>query len=158
MTPDPSSVYDLCIIGAGVVGLNIAREISRYQLRICIIEAADDVGRGCTKANSGIVHGGYSDELGSLKAELCVAGNRLYAQLDSELQSLRGKLAGIGAQWQGAGAAAFTQLMTRWDSDAAKIVTALNDFEQNLISSDTAYVASDDAAQSSMNNLQSRLG
>ena len=85
MTPDPSSVYDLCIIGAGVVGLNIAREISRYQLRICIIEAADDVGRGCTKANSGIVHGGYSDEPGSLKAELCVAGNRLYAQLDSEL-------------------------------------------------------------------------
>lgn len=65
MTPDPSSVYDLCIIGAGVVGLNIAREISRYQLRICIIEAADDVGRGCTKANSGIVHGGYSDEPGS---------------------------------------------------------------------------------------------
>ena len=48
--------------------------------------------------------------------------------------------------------------MTRWDSDAAKIVTALNDFEQNLISSDTAYVASDVAAQTSMNNLQSRLG
>lgn len=85
MTPDPSSVYDLCIIGAGVVGLNIAREMSRYQLKICIVEAADDVGRGCTKANSGIVHGGYSDEPGSLKAELCVAGNRLYAQLDSEL-------------------------------------------------------------------------
>ena len=85
MMPEAASVYDLCIIGAGVVGLNIAREMSRYQLKICVIESADDVGRGCTKANSGIVHGGYSDEPGSLKAELCVAGNHLYAELDSEL-------------------------------------------------------------------------
>ena len=85
MMPEADSVYDLCIIGAGVVGLNIAREMSRYQLKICVIEMADDVGRGCTKANSGIVHGGYNDEPGSLKAELCVAGNRLYAELDSQL-------------------------------------------------------------------------
>ena len=77
--------YDLCIIGAGVVGLNIAREISRFRLRVCVIEKEEDVGRGCTKANSGIVHGGYSDEPGTLKAELCVAGNRLYEQLDREL-------------------------------------------------------------------------
>ena len=77
--------YDICIIGAGVVGLNIAREMSRYSLRICVIEKEADVGRGCTKANSGIVHGGYSDEPGILKAELCVAGNHLYAQLENEL-------------------------------------------------------------------------
>lgn len=80
-----NKIYDVCIIGAGVVGLNIAREISRYRLDACVLERSDDVGRGCTKANSGIVHGGYSDEPGSLKAELCVAGNRLYAELDSEL-------------------------------------------------------------------------
>lgn len=77
--------YDVCIIGAGVVGLNIAREMSRYRLDICVLDKADDVGRGCTKANSGIVHGGYSDAPGSLKAELCVAGNRLYAELEKEL-------------------------------------------------------------------------
>ena len=77
--------YDVCIIGAGVVGLNIARELSRYKIRICIIEKADDVGRGCSKANSGIVHGGYTDTPGTLKAALCVAGNRLYARLESEL-------------------------------------------------------------------------
>lgn len=80
-----NSVYDVCIIGAGVVGLNIAREISRYRLKVCVLEKAEDVGRGCTKANSGIVHGGYSDEPGTLKAELCVAGNRLYAELEREL-------------------------------------------------------------------------
>lgn len=77
--------YDLCIIGAGVVGLNIAREMSRYRLRICVIEKEEDVGRGCTKANSGIVHAGFAENPGSLKAELCVAGNRLYQQLDDEL-------------------------------------------------------------------------
>ncbi len=85
MNRNPTTPYDLCIIGAGVVGLNIARELSRYQLQICVIEKEEDVGRGCTKANSGIIHGGYADEPGSLKAELCVAGNRLYEQLDNEL-------------------------------------------------------------------------
>ena len=85
MSDDQIPRYDLCIIGAGVVGLNIAREMSHYQLRICVLEKEEDVGRGCTKANSGIVHGGYSDTPGTLKAELCVAGNHLYEQLDGEL-------------------------------------------------------------------------
>jgi glycerol-3-phosphate dehydrogenase len=78
-------MYDVCVIGAGVVGMNIARELSRYKLRVCVLEKETDVSCGCSKANSGIVHGGYSDEPGSLKAELCVAGNRLYKQLDAEL-------------------------------------------------------------------------
>lgn len=78
-------MYDVCIIGAGVVGMNIARELAKYQVRVCVLERRDDVGCGCSKANSGIVHGGYSDHPGTLKAELCVKGNRMYAQLDSEL-------------------------------------------------------------------------
>lgn len=78
-------MYDVCIIGAGVVGMNIARELSRYKLRICVLEKEPDVSCGCSKANSGIVHGGYSDEPGSLKAELCVKGNRLFEKLDGEL-------------------------------------------------------------------------
>lgn len=85
MIKETVSSNDVCIIGGGVVGLNIAREISRYRLHVCVIEKEEDVGRGCSKANSGIVHGGYSDEPGTLKAELCVAGNRLYEQLDREL-------------------------------------------------------------------------
>lgn len=78
-------MYDVCIIGAGVVGMNIARELSRYKLRICVLEKEPDVGCGCSKANSGIVHGGYSDEPGTLKARLCVQGNRMYEQLDKQL-------------------------------------------------------------------------
>lgn len=78
-------MYDVCIIGAGVVGMNIARQLSRYKLQVCVLEKNQDVSCGCSKANSGIVHGGYSDEPGTLKAELCVKGNRMYEQLNKEL-------------------------------------------------------------------------
>lgn len=78
-------MYDICIIGAGVVGANIARELAKYKLRVCLVEKEEDVSCGASKANSGIVHGGYSDEPGTLKAELCVKGNRMYEQLNKEL-------------------------------------------------------------------------
>ncbi|WP_411679296.1 NAD(P)/FAD-dependent oxidoreductase [Clostridium thailandense] len=78
-------MYDVIIIGAGVIGANIARELSKYKLNVCIIEKEEDVSCGCSKANSGIVHGGYSDEPGTLKAELCVQGNRMFAKLEHEL-------------------------------------------------------------------------
>ncbi len=78
-------MYDVIIIGAGVIGANIARELSKYNLDICILEKEEDVSCGSSKANSGIVHGGYSDEPGTLKAELCVKGNRMFEQLEKEL-------------------------------------------------------------------------
>ena len=89
-------MYDVCIIGAGVVGANIARELSRYQLNICVLDREDDVSCGCSKANSGIVHGGYSDKPGTLKAELCgylfssfaIAFSRSSAASDTFVSSL----------------------------------------------------------------------
>lgn len=78
-------MYDVCVIGAGVVGLNIARELAKYKLKLCVLDKEDDVSCGCSKANSGIVHGGYSDEPGTLKAKLCVRGNHLYEELNKEL-------------------------------------------------------------------------
>lgn len=78
-------MYDICIIGAGVVGANIARELAKYKVKVCLLEKEEDVSCGASKANSGIVHGGYSDKPGTLKAELCVKGNRMYEQLNKEL-------------------------------------------------------------------------
>lgn len=78
-------MYDVIIIGAGVIGANIARELSKYKLNICILEKEEDVSCGSSKANSGIVHGGYSDEPGTLKAELCVKGNKMFKHLEKEL-------------------------------------------------------------------------
>ncbi|MBB5337532.1 NAD(P)/FAD-dependent oxidoreductase [Pectinatus brassicae] len=78
-------MYDVCIIGAGTVGMNIARELSKYKLSICVLEKEADVSCGCSKGNSGIVHGGYADKPGTLKAKLCVKGNRMYEKLEKEL-------------------------------------------------------------------------
>ncbi|KEI92565.1 NAD(P)/FAD-dependent oxidoreductase [Clostridium botulinum] len=78
-------MYDVSIIGAGVVGSAIARELSKYNLKVCLIEKEEDVGTEASKANSGIVHGGYVAKYGTLKGELCIKGNSMYSQLEKEL-------------------------------------------------------------------------
>ena len=78
--------------------------------------------------------------------------------LEQQLSSLRGKLSGIGAQWQGAGSAAFQQVMTRWDEDSRKIISALDEFEQNLRTSEQTYNANDETQSSSYSKLSGRLG
>ena len=77
--------YDCIIIGAGVVGSLIARALSRYKLRVLLLDKAADVSEGTTKANTAIVHAGYDAKPGSLKATLNVAGNRLFDPLCAEL-------------------------------------------------------------------------
>lgn len=79
-------MYDVTIIGAGVVGASIARELSRYMLKTLVLEKNIEVCQGTTKANSAIVHGGYDAYEGSLKAKLNVWGNKLYSQLTEELE------------------------------------------------------------------------
>lgn len=78
-------MYDVVIIGAGVIGSAVARELSRYQLKIAVLDRNSDVGEGTSKANSGIVHAGFDAKAGSLKAELNVEGNRLMEELAKEL-------------------------------------------------------------------------
>ena len=70
-------MYDVTIIGAGVVGAMTARELSRYSLRICIVDRENDVASGSTKANSAIVHAGFDAKEGTLKAKLNVAGSQM---------------------------------------------------------------------------------
>ena len=70
-------MYDIIIIGAGVVGACIARELSKYELKIAVLEKELEFGCGTSKANSGIIHGGYDAKEGSLKAKLNVRGNFL---------------------------------------------------------------------------------
>jgi len=78
-------MYDVSIIGAGVVGSAIARELSKYDLSISLIEKESDVSTGASKANTGIVHGGYVAKAGTLKGELCIKGNALYEDLNDDL-------------------------------------------------------------------------
>ena len=78
-------MYDVAIIGAGVIGSSIARELSRYQANICVIEREEDVCNGTSKANSAIIHAGFDAKPGSLKAKLNVRGNELMDELSKEL-------------------------------------------------------------------------
>ncbi|QSX07962.1 NAD(P)/FAD-dependent oxidoreductase [Alkalibacter rhizosphaerae] len=79
-------MYDVLIIGAGVVGCAVARELSRFDLSVGVLEKDSDVSNGTSKANSGIVHGGYDGEPGTLKARLGVDGNAMFKELDKDLQ------------------------------------------------------------------------
>ena len=67
-------MYDVAIIGAGVIGGMVARELTKYSLSVCLLEKENDVACGASKANSGIVHGGYDPTPGTLKAKLNVSG------------------------------------------------------------------------------------
>lgn len=78
-------MYDVIIIGAGVSGAAAARELSRYQAKICVIEKEEDVCCGTSKANSAIVHAGYDAMPGTLKAKLNVRGNQMMGSLSEEL-------------------------------------------------------------------------
>ena len=77
--------YDVLIIGGGVVGCAIARELSAYRLKIGVLEKNPDVGYETSARNTGVVHGGFAYDVGSLKAALCVEGNRMMGELAEEL-------------------------------------------------------------------------
>lgn len=80
-------MLDVAIIGAGIIGAAIARELSRYDLAIAVFDQAEDVSEGTTKANSAIVHSGYDAKPGSLKARFNVRGNRLFEAWCRELSA-----------------------------------------------------------------------
>ncbi len=78
-------MYDVIIAGAGVIGGMLARELSRYQLKVLLLEKENDVACGASKANSGIIHGGFDPEPHTLKAEMNVKGVPLLYQAAREL-------------------------------------------------------------------------
>jgi len=78
-------IFDVTIIGAGVIGCSIARELSKYELDICVLEKSEDVATGTTKANSAIVHAGFDAKPESLKGRLNASGNLSFDLLSKEL-------------------------------------------------------------------------
>ncbi|EOU1462677.1 NAD(P)/FAD-dependent oxidoreductase [Clostridium perfringens] len=77
---------DIIVIGAGVVGCSIARELSKYNLDVLVVEKNSDVSEGISKGNSGIVHAGYNEKIGTLKAKLNIEGNKSFDDLSRDLQ------------------------------------------------------------------------
>ncbi|MBJ3807106.1 FAD-dependent oxidoreductase [Streptomyces flavofungini] len=113
--PTPTSAsahepYDVTVIGAGVVGTAIARELARHRLRIAVVEAADDVGEGTSKANTAILHTGFDAVPGSLEARLVREGQRRLAAYAAEC--------GIPVERVGA-------LLVAWDEEQLAALPAL---------------------------------
>lgn len=77
--------YDVAVIGGGVTGCAVARELSKYDLKVCLMERGEDVCSGTSKANSAIVHAGHDAVPGSRKAEFNVAGNAMMEKLSNDL-------------------------------------------------------------------------
>ncbi|MGY0374245.1 FAD-dependent oxidoreductase [Clostridium sp. JNZ J1-5] len=78
-------MFDVVIIGAGVIGCSIARELSKYELKTCVLEKGPDVAIGTSKANSGIVHAGHDAKPNTLKGKLNAKGNAMFDRLSKEL-------------------------------------------------------------------------
>ena len=77
--------YDVIIIGSGITGASIARELSKYKLNIAVIDKASELPAGASRANSSMIHGGFDDKPGTMKAKFCVPGNKLWHKLKDEL-------------------------------------------------------------------------
>lgn len=78
-------MYDVIIIGAGVTGCAVARELSRYKINVCVLDKEEDVCSGTSKANSAIVHAGFDAPAGSLMARFNVRGNEMMDEFAKDL-------------------------------------------------------------------------
>ena len=78
-------MFDVIVIGAGVVGGLVARELTKYELSVAMVEKCSDVALGATRANSSIVHAGFDAKEGTLKAKLNVAGSEMMEELCRDL-------------------------------------------------------------------------
>ncbi|MEG1641935.1 MAG: NAD(P)/FAD-dependent oxidoreductase [Synergistaceae bacterium] len=79
-------MFDVIIIGGGIVGCAVAREIAKYDLRVALLEKDVDICAGQSKANTAIIHGGYDAKPGTIKAKYNVLGNLMYEKVCSELE------------------------------------------------------------------------
>ena len=80
-------MFDVVVIGAGIMGAAVSRELSKYELKVLLLDKENDVSCGTTKANSAIVHAGYDAKEGSLMAKYNVLGNAMYEKLCEEVDA-----------------------------------------------------------------------
>lgn len=80
-----TETFDIAIVGAGITGCAIARQLARFDVSICVVEAANDIALGASKANGGLVHAGYDPAPGTVKSQVNARGCELYGTWAQEL-------------------------------------------------------------------------
>ncbi len=118
--------YDVVIIGAGISGACIARELSKTTARVCLLDKEDDVSCGTSKANSGIVHAGYDPEPGSLMAKYNVRGAALFADLAQKLHFDYKQIGSLVLAFDDDGLAKLKILLERGKKNGVKGLKILN--------------------------------
>ena len=111
------NIYDIIIIGAGAVGCAIAREFSRYELKVLVLEKSCDVAYGTTGRNSAVVHAGFNNKQGSLMAKLCVEGNMGFEELAHQLGVPYKKTGKVLVAFDDADMEALRQIKERGDAN-----------------------------------------
>lgn len=119
-------MYDAVIIGAGVVGCAIARELSKFKVKACVIEKEEDVCCGTSKANSAIIHAGFDAENGTLKAKLNVEGNDMMDQLARDLDISFKRNGSLVICWEAEGVANLEVLKRRGEVNGVPDLKILN--------------------------------
>lgn len=118
--------YDVVIIGAGISGACIARELSKTTARVCLLDKEDDVSCGTSKANSGIVHAGYDPEPGTLMAKYNVRGAELFADLAQKLHFDYKQIGSLVLAFDDDGLAKLKVLLERGKKNGVKGLKILN--------------------------------
>jgi len=126
-------LYDIIIAGAGVVGAFVARELSRYELKICILEKEHDVATGASKANSGIVHAGNDCVPGSLKALLNVQGADMMEKIAAELDVPFRKTGSLVVGFDDKDRSILQELLNRGNSNGAEGLEILSGDEARAL-------------------------
>src|SRR5262249_4843801 len=127
-TVNHDDVFDVAIIGAGVVGAAIARALSQYRLRCILIEASADVGTGTSKANTAILHTGFDAKPATLEQRLVARGHALLPAY--------GREAGIPIERLGA-------LLVAWDRDQLAALSTISESAARNGYTSTRHVSAD---------------
>ncbi len=119
-------MYDVAVIGAGVIGGMVARNLARYNLKTVIVESETDVANGSSRANSGIVHAGFDALVGSLKAKFNVAGSNMMEDCCRELGVKYIRNGALVVTDEEEGLKGLTQLLERGEQNGVKGLKILN--------------------------------
>lgn len=125
-------MFDIAVIGAGVVGGAVAREMTKYNLRVVILERESDVAMGATKANSAIVHAGFDAKPGTLKARLNVRGSELMEDYAYELGVKYSRCGSLVVGFNEEDRRTLTELMARGEENGVRELYLLNTREEVL--------------------------
>ena len=123
---EKTGVYDVAVIGAGVTGCAVARELARFALRIAVIDRESDVGEGTSKANSAIIHAGFDAVPGSEKARLNVLGNRMMDRISDELDIPFRRNGALVVCWDEAGEEKLRSLRERGEKNGVEGLRVLS--------------------------------